>query len=66
MRTHDSLLMEIRQFVINTGSQKVAADQIGVAQQYLCDVLKGRRFIGNKIARHFGYRTATGFVRINS
>lgn len=55
MRQISELQMKqrLQQAVEVAGSQKAFAEKAGISQQYLCDVLKGRREIGDKILKWF-------------
>lgn len=54
--TPAALLERIRIVVAGAGNQKAAAKRLGVSEQYLCDVLKGRREPGKKLLNALGYR----------
>jgi len=38
----------------NAGSQKALAQEWGISEQYLSDILKGRREPGNKVLKQLG------------
>ena len=40
----------------NAGSQKALAQEWGISEQYLSDILKGRREPGNKVLKQLGLR----------
>lgn len=46
------------------GSQKAFAKKIGISEQYLSDVIKGRRDIGASIARGLDLRETPVWVRM--
>jgi transcriptional regulator with XRE-family HTH domain len=46
------------------GSQKAAAKRLGVSEQYLCDVLKGRREPGKKLLDALGYRRVVVYEQV--
>ena len=48
-----------------SGSQKVFAKQAGISEQYLSDVLNGRRDIGDKLLKWFGLERVTYYRRID-
>jgi DNA-binding transcriptional regulator YdaS (Cro superfamily) len=50
-----SILDAIRKRVKSAGSQRAAAESIGISQQYLNDVLRGRKQPGPKFLAFFGY-----------
>lgn len=43
------------------GSQKAVADSLGVSQQYVCDVLNGRREPGKKMLTALGFSKEIGY-----
>ena len=45
------------------GGQKAWAEANGVSPQYVCDCIKGRRDIGEGIARPLGYEPTTTYVQ---
>lgn len=49
------MLGELRKLVDRAGSQKAAAQQLGVSDAFLCDVLNSRRGITLKVAFAMGY-----------
>lgn len=54
--TPEALLEVIAACVKAAGEQRLAAKQLGVSPQYLCDVLKRRREPGSKLLKALGYR----------
>ena len=46
---------------VSTRTTRAAAAELGVSQQFLCDVLAGRRPVGPTIAKHFGLEA--GFIK---
>lgn len=48
--------------IAQAGSRKVFAGTVGVSEQFLCDVLKGRRAAGPRLAAHFGYVPVTRYL----
>jgi hypothetical protein len=53
----------VTEFVRRAGTQKAAAERIGVSEQYLCDVLQGRRKPGPKLVAGMGYTKVTYYQR---
>lgn len=51
----DDMLSEVKRWVAASGSQKKAAKLLGVSEQYMTDVLKGRREVGPTLAEALGY-----------
>ena len=45
------------------GSQKAFAKRMGISEQYLSDVLKGRREPGAKVLKYFGLERVVGYRR---
>lgn len=59
-------LLEMIQIGIQIeGSQKGFAQKIGVSEQYLSDILKGRREPGPKILKWFGLERTVYYRRID-
>lgn len=52
----------LTRFIERAGSQRAAAQQLGVSAQYLCDVLKGRRAPGSKILEPLGLKRVVGYA----
>ena len=64
--TMDALREILRRDVERKGSQAQWAELHGVSAQYVCDCLKGRRDIGESIARVFGMKPMTVYVSVNA
>lgn len=64
MLTHDQLVSLLKQQVKDAGSQKQFAFRWGISQQYLTDVLKGRRMPGPKILKMLGYESMVVYKKI--
>lgn len=47
------------------GSQKALAKEAGISEQYLSDVMQGRRDIGDKILKWFGMERVVYYRRID-
>ena len=54
----------LNRMVREAGSQKLAAAQMGISQQHLCDVLAGRRELGDGVLSRLGYRRVVRFEPI--
>lgn len=54
MLTEQEVMARLRAAVAAAGSQKAYAEQIGVSQTYLSDVLTGNRAPGEKILTSLG------------
>lgn len=48
-----------------SGSQKQFAKEAGISEQYLSDVLNGRRDVGDKILKWFGLERVVYYRRID-
>lgn len=59
--THGELLVKLRAYVQKKGSQKAAAEELGVSPQYLTDVLKSRRDISLSLGRKLGFEKVDVF-----
>lgn len=55
--TRDSVIRKIKQIIEEQGTQKRAAEFLGVSQQYLTDLLHGRRDPGEKILSKLGLQS---------
>ena len=64
MLTHDQLVSLLKQQIKEAGSQKILAHRMGISQQFLTDVLKGRRMPGAKILRMLGYESMIMYKKI--
>lgn len=58
------LLKHLQSEVEKAGSQKALANRLGISQQYLNDVLKGRREPGDKILYPLGFQRIVTYTRI--
>lgn len=52
--TRDSVIKKVEKIIEERGTKKAAAEFLGVSQQYLGDLLKGRRDPGEKILSRLG------------
>lgn len=66
MITIDKMRDKLRAAVKKAGGQKQWAVANGVSAQYVCDCLKGRRDIGEGIAKPMGYLPITVYVAIDA
>jgi hypothetical protein len=60
----DKMFRLVDEYTQMCGSQKNAADDIGISYSYLNDILSGRRKVGPKVAKYFGYKPVTVFQEI--
>jgi len=63
MNGSDEVLAELRAVVLVNGSQKETARVWCISEQYLCDLLKGRRDITVGLAELLGFVHVESFVR---
>lgn len=65
MRKHsqDDLIRILRAAVV-LSNQKTVAANIGCSQQFLCDILKGRRPVTDRIANSIGFERREYFVKL--
>lgn len=52
---------KLAEAVKKAGGQRAWAVIHGVSEQYVCDVMQGRRGIGQKLAQPLGYRPVTRY-----
>lgn len=57
-----AVIKRIEQVVAEHETQKAAAQFLGVSQQYLTDVLKGRRYPGKKILDKLGLESSVVYT----
>lgn len=60
----DQVLSALRSAVTAKGSQKAAAEAIGISPQFLNDMLKGNRAVGGKALEYLGFAEITVYYRI--
>ncbi len=61
-----TLLAFIKKQITKHGSQAAYAKHLGISQQYLNDVLHGRRDISSELAQALGYERLTIYVKSKS
>jgi plasmid maintenance system antidote protein VapI len=59
----DELRRQLR-VIVNETSQVETARAIGVSDSYICEILKGNRTVGPKVAEFLGYRGEKLFEKI--
>jgi plasmid maintenance system antidote protein VapI len=64
MHSIETVLRELERKVAASGTQRRYAAQIGVSQQYLCDVLRGRRGVSAELAQKLGYERLEVFRKV--
>ncbi len=62
-KTESQLIATLR-MAVKTDNQKNIASSYGIAESYLCDILKGRRPIAEKLATAMGYKIERVYVPI--
>lgn len=55
--TRDTVVKKLLAVIQEKGTGKAAAESLGVSQQYLTDVIKGRRDPGDKILSALGLQS---------
>jgi DNA-binding transcriptional regulator YdaS (Cro superfamily) len=55
--TKEQLVQHLKRCVKSAGTQRAFAEQVGISQQYVSDVLAGRRDPGPKLAAAIGFRS---------
>lgn len=55
MMPSEQFIEEVVDFVLKSGSQKVAAAALGISPQYLNDIIRCRRDPGKKVLEALGY-----------
>lgn len=60
--TRATVIRKIEQIIETQGTQKAAAEFLGVSQQYLTDLIKGRRDPGSKILDKLGLESRVIYV----
>lgn len=63
MHSPDTLRRELAKRVAASGTQRKYAASIGVSQQYVHDVLHGKRAISAQLAAKLGYELVVSFRR---
>ena len=64
MKTAEDIREMLREAIKKAGNQKRWAELAGVSPQYVSDVLKGRREPGESIAKMFGYKSITLYIKV--
>lgn len=58
----DEVLRIINDFVKQQGSQATAAKKIGISRAYMNDIIRCRRYPGNKVLSAFGIHKTTTYL----
>ena len=59
--TEHNALKHLKALVVKLGSQRKVANHLGITQQYLCDILAGKRHISSAVAHKLGFERAVIF-----
>ena len=62
MIAEGELRRELEAAIEKAGSQRAFAKKLGFSEQFICDVMKGRREISDNLASALGYRRVVMFV----
>lgn len=62
-KTQDDLIQELKELCLRVGGQHEAARQLGVSNQLINDLLRGRRDFSAKILKPMGYEKQVRYVR---
>lgn len=60
--TLDGPHQKLRAMVEAAGTQKVVAKELHISQQFLCEVLSGKRDVSKRLAAKLGYQRVVAFV----
>jgi len=52
--TQDAVLLLLRQACVEAGGQAAWAAQVGISGGYVCEVLRGRRTLSDRVLRGLG------------
>lgn len=66
MIDYDSMVEELRKLQAAEGSQRAAAEKLGVTASYFSYLLSGRKLISENVARKMGYRRVVLFEKLAS
>lgn len=64
MLTQDGIIAYLRSILELHGTQRDLAARVGVSEQYLSDILSGRRDVSDEFAQKIGFRRMIRFARI--
>lgn len=59
----DEMLDVLRNFVREAGTQKAAADRLGISATFMSDMVKGRMPISGSVAKKLGYQRSWWYRR---
>lgn len=53
--THTEVVKQLRDRAVNSNTQLLVAQQLGISPQYLSLILNNKRMISQRVARRLGY-----------
>lgn len=56
-----AVIEDIQQLCLSLSTQRAVAKYLGISEQYLSDVLKGRRDPGEALLRRLGWKKVVGY-----
>lgn len=62
----EETLIKILEAAVVLSSQKTVAKNLGISQQFICDVLKKRRGISERLAKKMGYKKIVYFIEVKN
>lgn len=57
----ESDVLEMLRYRVSRSTQKKVAEEIGISQQYLCDILKERRVVPDRVGLYLGFDRVSGW-----
>lgn len=64
MKTEENILNKLKKAIKDDGSQAAYAERLGLSEQYISDVVRGKRSIGGRILKDLNYTKITRYVEI--
>lgn len=61
---NDDMVKKIKNMVKEFGSQKLAAFQLEISEQYLSDIVNGRREVSDEVAKKLGFQKLVVYEKI--
>lgn len=61
--TEKQIVAELKEWTLRT-TQAYVADRLNLSPAFICDVLKGRREVTERLAKKLGYRRVVQFERV--
>jgi predicted transcriptional regulator len=63
-RVTNKQIVQMLRNVVRMKSQREVADDLGLSPAFVCDVLKGRREVTERLAKKMGYRKVVEFEKV--